>query len=120
MDWREYKKSVNRPSFISAKPDAKYKNERKGWSDFFGVPQITYYTFYDAKKKAALMEIKTSRSYKKKYKLDKLIPAAPQNIMVLIGKVGKNFSVKNRLCLSSFGTKRVEKTTKSRKEYKCL
>ena len=36
MDWREYKKSGNRPSFISANPDSKYKNEWKGWADFLG------------------------------------------------------------------------------------
>ena len=36
MDWREYKKSGNRPSFISANPDSKYKKEWKGWADFLG------------------------------------------------------------------------------------
>ncbi|MDB2491731.1 hypothetical protein N9W85_01930, partial [Flavobacteriaceae bacterium] len=36
MDWREYKKSVDRPSFISANPRKKYKDEWKGWADFFG------------------------------------------------------------------------------------
>jgi hypothetical protein len=77
MDWREYKKSGNRPSFISANPDSKYKNEWKGWADFFGYTKREYYSFTEAKEKVFLLDFKKSRDYKLNYKSDVFFPSDP-------------------------------------------
>ena len=76
-DWREYKKSGERPSFISANPDTKYKNKWKGWADFFGHTKREYYTFVEAKEEAILMGFKKSREYRLNYKSNVFFPSNP-------------------------------------------
>mgnify|MGYP000094012903 CR=1 FL=1 len=49
-DWRHFKKSGRRPSFIPANPKFHYKDECDGWSDFFEIEKKVNYSFSEAKK----------------------------------------------------------------------
>ena len=95
-EWREYKKAGKRPTFIPANPDIQYKNEWKGWDDFFGYVKKEYYNFNVAKEKVKFYDFKTSKDYKSNYKSDDKFPSDPPEYYKKVWKGWADFLGKEK------------------------